>query len=188
MNEELKNNILNILKQGQKAIIENDVVTLKNLSSQTLHSASVLQDEDSVSIAILMYALSKMFERTHYTEYKDWGVFYKTCLTSLKSAEENLAKDNLVVYQENIKDVLNLAERLESHLKLYMKEVLEKAKIHQASRLHEHGISVGKTAKILGITQWELMEYVGKTGIADVSFSVTKTAAERLKLTRGLFK
>ena len=39
---------------------------------------------------------------------------------------------------------------------------MRKASINKASRIYEHGISLGKTAQLLGITQWELTEYTGQ--------------------------
>src|SRR3989338_3046342 len=41
----------------------NDIPELKDLSNQTIHNASVFQDECSVSIAIVVYALYKIIER-----------------------------------------------------------------------------------------------------------------------------
>ena len=42
---------------------EKDPMELKELSNNTIHNASVFQDECSVSIAVLIYALSKIIER-----------------------------------------------------------------------------------------------------------------------------
>ena len=109
-------------------------------------------------------------------------------MTNLEGAITNLGKDNIEGFQDNINNILNIIDKLESHLKNYIQEVIEKAKIHRASRIHEHGISVERTAKLLGISSWELMDYIGKTGISDVELSQTKTAKERLKLVREIFK
>ena len=68
-----------------------------------------------------------------------------------------------------------------------MQEVIEEAKIKKGYKLHEHGISLGRTAEILGISQWELMNYVGKTKISDVDI-VPTDVVQRLKLARGIFK
>jgi len=78
--------------------------------------------------------------------------------------------------------------KLDSKLSVYVEEVFDKAKINKGSRLHEHGLSLGRTAKILGVSEWELMDYVGKTGIADVKLNLTKNIGERLKFARSLFK
>ncbi|MEW6062990.1 MAG: hypothetical protein AB1571_01295 [Nanoarchaeota archaeon] len=188
MRSDLKQNILEVLRDSFKAINKNDIVALKELSNHIIHKASTLQDEYSTSIAVISYALSKIFERAHYRDYKDWNKFYNTCMTNLKNAIVYLEKNDTQEYEASIKNIFNVIDRLSSNLKRYTQEVIEKARIHRASRIHEHGISVERTAKLLGISQWELMEYIGKTGISDTELSITKTVADRLKFTRSIFK
>ena len=53
--------------------------------------------------------------------------------------------------------------------------------IKKASRIYEHGISMQKTAKLLGISIWELAEYSGQTGISNVNLSITLDVKERIK-------
>jgi len=53
--------------------------------------------------------------------------------------------------------------------------------------LYEHGLSIGKTAELLGINKWELMEYAGRTGISDVQENITISMKDRIKFVRGLF-
>ncbi len=188
MREELKKNILEILEESYSSIKNRDVIVLKDLSNRTLHSASIVQDDDSVYIAILIYSLSKIFERSKYEKYKDWNLFYNTCMKNLESAADNLHKNNIIEYEKNVKGILDIINKLSSHLKIYIQEVIDKAKIHKGSRLHEHGISVGRTAELLGISEWELMDYVGKTGISDVSLSLTREVVDRLKDARRILK
>ena len=45
-----------------------------------------------------------------------------------------------------------------------------------------------QTAKILGISVWELAEYAGQTGIADVNYAITMPIRERIKIAEGAFK
>jgi hypothetical protein len=45
-----------------------------------------------------------------------------------------------------------------------------------------------KTAKILGISLWELAEYAGQTHIADQNLSVTMPIQQRIKLAEEIFK
>ena len=54
---------------------------------------------------------------------------------------------------------------------------------------HLLGISIVrllKVSEILGVSQWELMNYVGKTSIVDRQLGDT-TTLRRIKLTRKLF-
>ena len=187
MEESVKRDILNILEEGIKAINENNISKLKELSDHTLHDAGIFQDKESVTIAVVMYSLGKIYERPRYKDYKDWGLFSNNVLTKLRLAADYLNKNDLKGYEINIKEIFNFVEKLSSKLKDYAKEVIEKAKVSKASRLHEHGLSLGRTAEILGISKWELSQYVGGTGIADVDENMTKDIKTRLKFTRGLF-
>ena len=188
MIQRIKDNILRILKQTIKAIHKQDIKQLKDLSNNTVHDSTVFQDEHSIEIAVLIYSLSKIFERSKYQQYKDWNIFQKTALHNLKKAYQNLKNNKDEQYHKNIRYIFSITSKLETNLKKYIKEILEKGKIVKGSRVYEHGISAGRTAKLLNISEWDLLDYTGKTGISDVTLSKTKSIKERLEFTRGLFK
>src|SRR3989344_1613035 len=187
MDKEVKGDILNVINEALTAIKNYDAVKLRELSNQTLHSSSIFQDENSISIAVLCYALSKIFERIQYRMYKDWGIFYQVCLSNLDNSRIYLEKDDIKNYQGSIKNILNVIEKLSSNLRRYVKEVIGQAQIAKGSRLYEHGISIGRTAELLGINKWELMDYTGKTGIPDVEENLSFPIDKRIKFARGLF-
>lgn len=186
MEESNRENILRILKEAINAIKKDNVVTLRDLSNQTIHSASIFQDPDNIGVAVLMYSLSKILERTDYRLSKDWDKYYKETILRLEKAELALKQYKFEDFKNQLKDILQIISKLEPKLKLNIKEVFEKAKISKASRLYEHGISVGRTAELLGISQWELMEYSGETGISEKG--ITLDIIERIKYAKGLFR
>ena len=65
---------------------------------------------------------------------------------------------------------------------------MQKAKINKASRLYEHGISMEKTAKLLGISQWELAEYVGPMGASEYPQTQTLDIKKRVKKAMEFFE
>lgn len=186
MDKVSKKNIIEVLKKAFVAVQKRDVSNLKGLSNYLIHSASVNQDEDSVAIAVVLYSLFKIYSRSDYFQMKSWSMFDKKTLDFLKVAKEKLIKGDFVRYRNVINDYLQSINKLDSRLKRYVKDVINDAKISKGSRLYEHGISAGRTSKILGISRFELMGYVGGTGIADVS--VGKRVMDRLDRARGLFK
>jgi len=183
-----KKNIIGILDNSIKAVRKDNYLMLKELSDKTIHSASIYQDHDCISIAVVIYSLSKVFERRKYREYKDWSLFYKTCLKSLTLAKENFQKERMDDYRKNLHEINVIIDGLESNLKEYIKEVFRKAMINKASRIYEHGISMQRTAELLGISQWELSEYAGRTGISDVNLSITMDIKIRIEKAIELFK
>lgn len=184
----IKEDILHVLKHGLQAIRQEDVRTLKELSNSTIHNASIYQEENSVFMAVVFYTLSKIYERQDYKQYPGWVKLSKNLIASIESIKFYLEKDDLKNYKIQLFKLVKNLQNSESKLNENIKSVFEAAKIHKASRLHEHGISIGTTAELLGVSEWELLEYIGKTGIADMDLSVSMDVKKRLNLARQLFK
>jgi len=170
------NKVIGILKTKEnKHIIE-----LKDLSNHTIHNASVFQDHCSVSIAVLIYALSKIIER------KQDSLDYDNILNLLKRLKENIQNNEDSKFNTSIKKLFSEISKLDSKIKLYVQEVINQAQIKKGSKLCEHGLSCAKASEVLGISQWELMNYIGKTNLAENVPEIINVRA-RLKFARGLF-
>jgi predicted transcriptional regulator len=70
---------------------------------------------------------------------------------------------------------------LESNLKRSVQDVFQKARINKASKIYEHGISMGATAELLGISLWDLSSYVGQSTISDMKEGKTVDVRTRVK-------
>lgn len=186
--EDERKNLLDVLRKTRLAIKTEDVITLKEVSSRTVHSASIYKDPDSIAIAVTIYALSKIIERKKYESYREWSAFFNRIAADIDRSIESLEKKDIKQFRADMQNIRKAVDALSGHLKLYIQDVFRRASINKASRLYEHGISAAETAQLLGITQFELSEYVGKTGIADVDLSVTMPIRDRLKLTINLFQ
>ena len=180
-------NIIRILGETRKAIETENYSKIKNLSNQTINVASLTQDPDNINVAVVVYSLDKVFEREHYRNYSDWKKISKTILSSLEYSIEDLEKNDLKEFRKDFENIRLCIKKISGKLKEYIQEVFRKAKINKASRIYEHGISMEQTAKLLGITMFELADYAGKTGIADVSESKTLDAKSRIKLAEEIF-
>ena len=181
-NLEEKEHVLRVLKGVDTALKREDYVEIKNLSNKVIHNASIIQDPDVISVAVIIYALSKLIERENYKNYKDWKKFYKNYLKGIDNAIIALEKDNINNFRNEIRAIRELIQSLSGSLRNFIAEVFRKAEINKASRIYEHGISMEKTARILGISVWELAEYAGRTGISDVNLAVTMPIRERIKI------
>lgn len=170
------NEVINILSVKE----EKDVIELKELSNHTIHNASVFQDQDSVQLAVVIYALSKII-------YREGGEIPKEIVVDIIKARDFLKKDQFKEYDSIIKRIFGKISRIDDKLKMYIEEVIEQGAIKKGSGIYAHGISMAQAADILGISQWDLMNYVGKTRIADISYG-RKDVISRLKLARGLFR
>jgi len=183
-----KEHILKVLKEVKKAFYEEEPVRLKDLSNQTIHSASAEQDETSIAIAVIVYSLSKIVERTNYQEYPGWKIFITKTSNHLDKLVYFLERNNEKMLRKEIKKIEKDIQQLTGRLKVHIQYVFEKARINKASRIYEHGISMERTAKLLGITVFELADYAGKTGISDVNLSITLPIIKRIKNAEDMFK
>jgi hypothetical protein len=182
-----KRHVIGVLIKAKQAIKDRDINGVRGLSNQTLHSASIYQDADNIAIAVILYSLSKILERSDYHSYPGWKRFERIYVQALDHAIEDLKNNDLEHYRAHIGEIRAALDKIGGRLKISLKEVFRRASINKASRLHEHGLSLHKTAKILGVTLWELNQYVGRTGIADVNLAYTLELDKRIKLAQDAF-
>ncbi|MBT4135476.1 hypothetical protein HOD75_03680 [archaeon] len=180
--------ILKILKETSKALKEKKNDKIRHLSNKLIHHASINQDPDIVALTVIIYTLSKLVERKDYQERKNWNKFYNNFTSNIDDMIKTLESENIEEFRKEINENRTLINTLTGDLKKYISEVFRRAKINKASRLYEHGISMEKTAKILGVSIWELSEYVGTTRIADVNLAVTMPIKQRIKIAEEIFK
>ncbi|MBN1386779.1 hypothetical protein JW968_07480 [Candidatus Woesearchaeota archaeon] len=178
MIREVKSDIISVMKDVLAAIKEDDPAKVKELSNHTIHNASIYGDKDSLSIAILIYAVSKIMERGAGNIS---GITVKISKLIL-----DLQKDNLKGFSYNLKHILRSIAKHDVRLGLYIEEVINQANIKKGSKLFEHGFSIGKASEMLGITQWELLNYIGKTKLPEEMIG-PMNARQRLKLARSIF-
>lgn len=177
-----------IFKSLLKYIEEKDYTKIKELSNYTIHNASLYKDTESILIATTIYAISKILERKKYEEYEDWPIFYDSLKKNLSNCYKAIEENNVDLFRDSLSGVIKSVDKLGGHLREYLKQIFRKAKINKASRIYEHGISFGLTAEILGISLWELTEYVGQTGISNVPLTITKPITERMKFAKKIFE
>lgn len=185
---EEQEHILEVLRMTRDSVQNRDYFKIKELSNKFVHDCSINQDADVISIAVILYSLSKIMERESYKKEKDWNKFYKNYLSNIKNMISALEGDNHIKFHEEIEKNGKLIEKLSGNLKNNIKDVFNRAKINKASRIYEHGISMEKTAKIMGITLWELAEYAGQTNIGDINLGLTMPLKDRIKIAEEIFR
>ena len=162
----IKKDVISILRKALSIIQKEDTSALDELSNHSIKDASVFQDKDSIKIAVIIYALSKIIHRSE-GQPDEWDKTKKEILTQLQNARFYLEKSNEKKYRDLIKNIFKRIGEIDDKLKLYIDDVLDKAKIVKGSKLYEQGVSIERASELLGISQWELMSYVGKTQIID---------------------
>jgi hypothetical protein len=182
-----REHVISVLKEVEKAIYSENILALRELSNQTIHSASMYQDPDSIAMAVTIYALGKIFEKEQVAHFKNWKLFLEKTRMHVRKAYEAVEKNNVKSFR---KEIIKMRKNIHlfGPLREYIREVFRKAYINKASRIYEHGISRAETAGLLGVTQWELAEYSVTPVITDDNLTITKPIKERFKFTEDLFK
>lgn len=179
--------LINVLEQVKEAIEHEDVIKLRELSNQTIHSASTYQDTGSITMAVIVYALSKLIEKKEDLKIKNWALFIKKVDSQFSLAIKALQDDKIDKYEKYMEMARKSITSTSLNIKPFIQDVLRKSSINKASKIYEHGISLGQTAKILGITEWELTEYSGQTKVSEVHYNITWDVAKRAKMAMEFF-
>ena len=181
-------NVLRILKETKEAIKQGDTRKIKDLSNQTTNTASLTQDPDNIAVAVIVYSIGKILERENYRGLRGWNNFYRAIISSLDLAIRDVSKNNEKGFRKDFEMIHKAINKLSGRLKKYIQDVFRSAKVNKASRIYAHGISMAQTAETIGVTPFELAEYVGKTGIADMPMAQTMDAKSRIKLAMEMFR
>ena len=184
--EEL-NHIIEVLSRAKKALEQEDAAELKSLSDQTIHSASVYQHTDYILVAIIIYSLSKIIERKNSLQISQWNIFIKNTSSLISLCISTLQQKKQTQFIKFLNKIKQSLEEASGDMRPLIKEVLRKASINKASKIYEHGLSIAKTAKLLGISQWELSEYVGSKEIPQNYLNKTMDIKERARMAMEFF-
>lgn len=182
-----RENILRIFKETKNAIKNDDSQKLSELSNQTINTAARTHDPDNIATAVVVYSIGKVIARLDYRREKGWSLFYRTINKVVDNLIIAIEKNDEDAFQSNVNMFRSAVNKLSGRLRQYIQDVFRNASINKASRLYAHGTSMEETAKLLGITMFDLAEYAGKTGIGDSPENTTIGAKQRIKLAMEIF-
>ena len=184
--KECENAVL-VLTEAKKAIKNNDSLKLKELSNRVTHSSCFYQDSGLIAITVLIYTLSKLIEREDYKKIKSWPSVIKELSSIFDLAISALQKNNQEDYAKQMQKAREALESSSIDLKPYIESVIRNASINKANKLHEHGLSLEKTASLLGITRWELADYIGQKRTSDLALDKTMNTKKRAEMALQFF-
>ena len=187
MDNEVRKDILQALRKVQPALISGNIKKIKLVSNMTLHNAGISQDQDSVGISVIIYTLSKIYNRPRLYQQPCFLKFKDQMIKELQEAQNFLHKNDVKNYRRKIKRIFQVIAMFEKKFGMYMREAIVQSKIKRGGRIVEHGISMGRAAQLLGISRWELMGYIGGTKLGDVKHEGGDTVDKRLGLMRKVF-
>ena len=179
--------VIDVLQKVKEAAKNEDVVALNELSNQTIHSSAIYQDTDNILVAVVVYSLAKLIQRKHSFPEKVFNKYFKYYLDTIEFSKVCVEKNDCDIFRNRVQEMSDVPG-LSNELKNSVKEVFRKARINKASKIYEHGISMQATAKLLGISIWELADYVGQGNISDYEENKTEDIKKRAKIAMEIFE
>ena len=179
MEKSVQRDIVNIISETIEAIDSRRYEELEKISNHTIHNASIFQDEYSVTIAVIVLSLSKI------AKFRD-GI-ENQIIFSLKEAGEFLRQNRVEDFCKSIVTVTEEIKKSDNGMRKYIQEAFQRAQIKKGTKIYSQGISLSRAAELLGLSQWELMQYVGRTNYPEDQY-VMKDVKEKLAFTRKLFR
>lgn len=183
---ELKKDIIEVLKNVKKSLEKGDGDKILEWSDHIIHSASIYQDENTIALAVITYALGKTLKKM--PQIAKTGKFCILCSEYINDAMLSARNDEWVNYHEALEKMTQDILRIDKEYSHHLEYVLSAAKLKKGSKMVAHGISIGRVAETLGITQWELMGYIGGSIETEISEMDHKTLKHKFKFAKEVFK
>ncbi|MBR9679316.1 MAG: hypothetical protein GON13_03540 [Nanoarchaeota archaeon] len=182
--------ILDVVNNVLIGLKNNDSKHIKEWSDHIIHNASIFQDRHSVQTSIIVYALSKLFEKSKY-ERKNrnyWRSFWRDVTKQLVTARNALKKREVGNVSNSLKKLTRLISVADKEFSEHLQYVLEKARVAKAWKIYEHGVSMGRVAELLDISEWEAMSYLGHTKSHDYKGLITEGVGDRYAVLKEVLK
>ncbi len=180
-------NVLRIFREVREAIEHENTNKIKQLSNQTIHTATIAQDPENITVAVLIYSIGKVLERDHYKGLPGFNEFYTSLKKRIDTSIKALEKQDMDKFRLQQRRIRTDIEKIDSNLSRYIKEVFEKASINKASKIYEHGLSLEQTASLLGVNLWDLSQYIGQSSISEAHVNESLPIKQRVKTTEEFF-
>ena len=159
MKEVVRTEIINLLSQSfdiLKIRKEEDVEKLKKLSNKGIETVALYKDMDLISVTVLIYSLYKIITCVSADDYQ-------YLLKDLEKAKLNLEKRNFTMYNKSVRLIYKIIHKCDAKVKDHLSNVLHAAKVKKSAVLLSKGLSIGQAAGLMGLSNWDLQTYAGKT-------------------------
>jgi len=166
---------ITILEQREKR----DIEELQKLSNHAIEDVAVHKNLDLISVTVLIYSLYKIIASIPEKDYRN-------ILNQLRNARESLERNQLGRYNSNVKTLFQAVKKCNAKVKVHLQDVMEAAKLKKSAVLFEKGLSIGQAAGLMGLSNWDLQAYAGKTTALD-QHEENIPAAKRVSTALKLF-
>ncbi len=181
MDAEIKKEILYDLEQSLEILRireKHDLEELRQLSDHAIEHVAAYKDLDIISVTVLIYSIYKAFSCFAPNDYAD-------LIKELENARKFLQTNQFGKYNQSIKKLYEIVRRCSNKTKEHLQDVLHAARIKKGTVLLSKGLSIGQAAGLMGLSNWDLQQYAGRTtalGNGAVAFSAKKRLQQALEI------
>jgi hypothetical protein len=175
----IKKEIVNDLIKAKEIIQKKDASTslkLKQLSDHAIEDVAVQKDMDLVSITVFIYSLGKVIQCMPEEAYKD-------LIVEIDFAIKHLNSGKLGMYNKAVKSMFNIISKCNAKVKMHLQDVMQAARIKKGMILLSKGLSMGQAAGLMGLSNWDLQSYAGKSTALELT---KETISEKTRLSLAL--
>ncbi len=147
---------LNILKTREKK----DVEELQELSEEAIEGVALHKNLDLISVTVLIYSLYKVVPLVRKQDYQD-------LLEGLQEAGQSLRGSELGRYNSCIRKLFAVVRKSDTKVKVHLHDIMHAARIKKGTALLERGLSIGQAAGLMGLSNWDLQQYAGRTRVLE---------------------
>lgn len=176
---------LSVLHKVLDALERKKTTYLQALSNQTIHNASIFQDEFSINVAIVTYSLYQLQEAQLVKQRKDMDLLKYTIF--IEHLIHHLEKRDVAGFDNAIKKIFHELKRDEEQFGNFISHVKTHARLNKSAKLMDHGISIGQAAQATGVSQWQVYKYIGQMKINDDGSDSVANMRKRLQYALRLF-
>ncbi|MFH1276615.1 MAG: hypothetical protein ABIH82_05895 [Candidatus Woesearchaeota archaeon] len=133
-----------------------DIEQLKELSDHAIEDVATHKDLDLVTVTVLVYSLYKVVNTIT-------GENYDKLLKELQNAKEFLQQFSFSRYNSAIRNMFRMIKGCDAKVKEHLDDVMQAAKVKKGTVLLEKGLSIGQAAGLMGLSNWDLQSYAGKS-------------------------
>ncbi len=183
MKESIRKEILYDLQRALAILKERearDLEELKQVSDHAIEDIAVQKDLELVSITVLLYSLYKIAPSISDKDYQAvWDELHNT-YHSLKTYK-------LGQYNSSVKRLFEIVRKSNAKVQEHLQDVMQAARIKKGASLLQRGLSIGQAAGIMGLSNWDLQQYAGRT-VALTQHEEKLPAEKRMAVALKLFE
>ncbi|MCC7571352.1 hypothetical protein KO465_08545 [Candidatus Micrarchaeota archaeon] len=120
-------------------------------------------DRDLFNTCLLCFMVGKLISKKRFEKHP-YLLKFDRLINDLKY---HMNSDDYIGMRKIVSKMITLIDSLDSSDKKFINKLAYNGKIKIASKLYAQGISLSRSSKVTGADEYEILNYIGKTMMAD---------------------